>query len=174
MKMPTLHQEQQNKKGYKKEKMNKELERLKTTTSLDCFFCGFILSDNEEELNIAINGLGNQVTQITDCDSVEKIKTVKDRVMKGEKLILSNLSPLYKIFAAGDKENHDGIYQFYQKFTEAYRDRLWTTTGQIYFVLSKEEEEQFYHPGTMRDNHFRTMLMKTFDLTKQKTYRKEM
>ena len=103
MKMPTLHQEQQNKKGYKKEKMNKELERLKITTSLDCFFCGFILSDNEEELNIAINGLGNQVTQITDCDSVEKIKTVKDRVMKGEKLILSNLSPLYKNFATCDK-----------------------------------------------------------------------
>ena len=141
---------------------------------MDCFFCGFILCDTEKELNNVLNELGDKIIQITDCDSVEKVKTVKEKVMNGERIILSNLSPLYEIFAAGDKENHDGIYQFYQKFTEAYRDRLWTTKGQIYFVLSKEEEEQFYHPGTMRDNHFRTMLMKTFDLTKQKTYRKEM
>ncbi len=154
-------------------KMNKELEQLKISINLDCFFCGFILSDTEEELNNVLNELGDKIIQITDCDSVEKVKTVKEKVMNGERIILSNLSPLYEIFAAGDKESHDGIYQFYQKFTEAYRDRLWTTTGQIYFVLSKEEEEQFYHPGKMRDNHFRTMLMKTFDFTKQKTYRKE-
>lgn len=29
--------------------MNKELEMLKLTTKLDCFFCGFILTDTEEE-----------------------------------------------------------------------------------------------------------------------------
>ena len=153
--------------------MNKELEKLKLTTKLDCFFCGFILTDMEEETKKVISELGDQVIQITDCDSVEKVKVLKDRIMKGEKIILSNLSSLYEVFAEGDKENHDGIYQFYQNFTIAYRDKLWTSSGQIYFVLSKEEEEQFYYPGVMRDNHFRTMLMKTFDLTKQKTYRKE-
>lgn len=153
--------------------MNKELEKLKLTTKLDCFFCGFILTDTEEETKKVISELGDQVIQITDCDSVEKVKALKDRIMKGEKIILSNLSSLYEVFAEGDKENHDGIYQFYQNFTIAYRDKLWTSSGQIYFVLSKEEEEQFYYPGVMRDNHFRTMLMKTFDLTKQKTYRKE-
>lgn len=152
---------------------NRELEMLKLTTKLDCFFCGFILSDNEQQLNNAINELGDKVIHITDCNNVEKVKIVKDMVMSGEKIILSNLSPLYEVFAAGDKEMHDGIYQFYQNFTEAYRDRMWTATGQIYFVLSKEEEEQFYHPGRMRDNHFRTMLMKTFDLTNQKLYRKD-
>lgn len=152
---------------------NRELEMLKLTTKLDCFFCGFILSDNEQQLNNAINELGDKVIHITDCNNVEKVKIVKDLVMSGEKIILSNLSPLYEVFAAGDKEIHDGIYQFYQNFTEAYRDRVWTATGQIYFVLSKEEEEQFYHPGIMRDNHFRTMLMKTFDLTNQKLYRKD-
>ena len=154
-------------------KMNKELAQLKISINLDCCFCEFILCDTEKELNNVLNELEDKIIHITNCDSVEKVKAVKEKVMNGEKIILSNLSPLYEIFAAGDKENHDGIYQFYQKFTEAYRDRLWTTTGQIYFVLSKEEEEQFYHPGKMRDNHFRTMLMKIFDITKQKTYRKE-
>ena len=154
--------------------MNKELEFLEISTNLDFFFCGFIIADTEEELTNALSELGENVVHITDCDSVEKVMEVKNRVMNGEKIILSNLSPLYEVFSEGDKENHDGIYQFYQRFTEVYRDNLWLSQrGQIYFTLSKEEEEQFYNPGPMRDNHFRTMVMKTFDLTKQKTYRKE-
>lgn len=44
---------------------------------------------------------------------------------------LSNLSKLYEAFAKGDKKI-DGIYQFYQKLTEAYKARLWTTTVQVY------------------------------------------
>ena len=153
--------------------MNKELEMLKLSTRLDCFFCGFILTDTEEETEKVISKLGNSVVHITDCDTVEKLRIIKDRIMNGEKIVISNLSPLYELFSEGDKENHDGIYQFYQKFTEVYRDRIWTTHGQIYFVLSKKEEEQFYNTGPMRDNHFKTMLIKTFDFTKQKTYRKE-
>ena len=58
-------------------KMNKELEQLKISINLDCFFCGFILSDTEEELNNVLNELGDKIIQITDCDSVEKVKTVK-------------------------------------------------------------------------------------------------
>ena len=143
-------------------------------TNINFFFCGFIIADTEEELTNALSELGENVVHITDCDSVEKVVEVKNRVMNGEKIILSNLSPLYEVCSEGDKENHDGIYQFYQWFTEAYRDNLWLSRrGQIYFTLSKEEEEQFYNPGPMRDNHFRNMVMKTFDLTKQKTYRKE-
>lgn len=41
-------------------KMNKELEQLKISINLDCFFCGFILSDTEEELNNVLNGLGDK------------------------------------------------------------------------------------------------------------------
>ena len=77
------------------------------------------------------------------------------------------------MFSEGDKENHDGIYQFYQRFTEAYRDNLWLSQrGQIYFTLSKEEEEQFYNPGPMRDITSE-LWYENIRFTKQKTYRKE-
>ena len=44
-------------------KMNKELEQLKISINLDCFFCGFILSDTEEELNNVLNELGDKIIQ---------------------------------------------------------------------------------------------------------------
>lgn len=135
----------------------------------DTFCCCFIVVDNYEEIVKIKDRIDAKFTIVDNCKEISDLIIVKDRVMMGEKIILTNLDSLYEICAKKDTYYQDGIYQFYQRFTEVYRDRLWLNRkGQLHFVLTEEQYEQFYTRG----NHFKTMLTTTLDFTKKKVLSK--
>lgn len=150
--------------------MEDELKKLNFFISkIDNFVCCFIVVDSYQDFNELKDKIDIKAIIVDDLKNNLDIKIIKDRVISGEKIILTELEQIYEFFSHGDLERNDGIYQFYQKFTESYRDRLWLNNkGQLYFVLTNNQYDRFYNPGLMRDNHFRTMITTTLDLTKNK------
>lgn len=153
--------------------MDIELKKLDfTLENVSTFYCGIIISDNDNIVGYLKENLNSKVSFVCDCYQVEDIRNIYHRVISGEKIILSNLDKIYDIYAEGDVVYHDGINNFYQRFTESYRDRLWNNRkGQIYFVMSEDEYNQLYNPKDGGINHFLTMKMNTFEFAKEKIYR---
>ena len=174
------------------EKLEKELKKLNILLSMNNFCCGFIVIDKEDEETISFlkNEISNDAMFVSNCNDVETLnKTLTNIIKNGEKIILYNLKSMYELFGVDDL-NNDGIFNFYQKITESYRDKLWQNNrGQLFFILTYEEYEQFYSPKDViervtyfdklvekryvRDNHFRTMLTITIDLTSGEKHKKK-
>lgn len=173
--------------------IEQELKKLNISLSINAFFqCGFIIVDelNKETISFLKQEISNNATFISNCDDLKTLNEIlKTRIKKGEKLILYNLEIMYNLFGTNDP-NKDGIYNFYQRITECYRDYLWENNdGQIYFILTKKEYKQFFNPNDVvekidyldkvvekrypRDNHFRTMLTITIDLTNKNKHKKK-
>lgn len=153
--------------------MTKELKMLELTLSLDIgFFCGLILVNDDFHLDYLKESLQGKASFFEECSSLSDVILLKDRIMEGEKVIVSNLDSLYQIFAVAD-ELHNGVFLFYQRFTEAYRDRLWKNNqGQVHFVVN-EEVRNLLDDDRNRYNHFHTMIQKTFDLSQEKVFIKK-
>lgn len=153
--------------------MDKDLKILNFIIDRDDFFCGFIVIDDLSLIKSLKDSISLNAEFIESPNSINDIVNIKEKVKNNSKIIVYDLKNIYDIFSQGDKKYHDGIFQFYQKFTEAYRDDLWAQhKGQLYFVLTPNELEKFYKPDGIRCNHFITMLMRTFYLEKEKIYRK--
>ena len=153
--------------------MERELSKLKICLNLyETFFCAFIVLDDTEKIIELKKSLEDKVNFIADCHTIQNLVEVKNRVMAGEKIILYNLDELYNQFATYDTY-YNGVFHFYQRFTESYRDKLWkNATGQLYFVLTNNQLEQYYEKEYGRHNHFSTMCMATFDFNKYKVKEK--
>lgn len=149
--------------------MDSELRKLDFTLgNVSTFYCGVIVGDNGI-IDYLKENLNNEVSFVSDCYQVDDLRRIFHRVIDGEKIIFSNLNKLYEIFADADLVYHDGINNFYQRFTESYRDRLWSNgKGQRYFVMNENEYNQLYNPKDEGFNHFLTMKTSTFEFNKQK------
>lgn len=153
--------------------MDKDLKLLNFIIDRDDFFCGFIVIDDLSLINYLKENISSNAEFVESPNTINDIITIKEKVMNNSKIIVYDLENIYNLFSQGDDKYHDGIFQFYQKFTEAYRDSLWKThKGQLYFILNSEELDRFYKPEGIRHNHFSTMLMRTFYLEKEKIYKK--
>lgn len=151
------------------ERLTKKLEKLKIALQHNSqFSCGLIIVDYYEQIHLLKEKLNDKVTFIDNCNNIKDIEYIKNRVVNGEKIIVSSLEKIYHTFSILDQEHNDGIYLFYQTFTNSYREQLLQNNqGQLYFILTKEQHDQFYTPSLYRDIKFKTLLPLVFDLTKK-------